>query len=193
MKFLLTVAFFLLLLCSSVQAQTIDTKWYSATANNGIIIQNSYPKGGRYLGSTNGNYHHSYLVFYTRVSNETEQPLALNLSFSGDAIPIPNSPDTYVKLFLPQDTMTLAKQDLFSYGLTELASLEESTEFKRTLSHKEDCLLYVVAVFYQTCDDDWNHERGGNRAELVLKGQDLFYNMLPQVDGLACGRIVFNE
>ena len=185
-------AVFFLLICSFVKGQRLDTKWYSETANNGVIIQNSYPKGGPYTGSTNGNYNHSYLVFFTRVINETENPLKLAVNFSADSIAIPNSPDTYVKLFLPLDTMTLDKQSLFSYGLTELESFEQPTKFERELYPKEDCLFYVVAIFYQTRAEAWNQERGGNRAELVLKGQDLFYRMLPQIDSLPCGQIIFN-
>ena len=128
----------------------------------------------------------SYLVFFTSVINETEHPLELTVNFSPDSIPIPNSPDTFVKLFLPSDTMTLDKQALFSYGITELEAFDKSTKFQRKLNPKEDCLFYIVAVFYQTNADAWNQERGGNRAELVLDGQDLFYNMLPQIDSLPC-------
>ncbi|MEO1054801.1 MAG: hypothetical protein AAFX87_29480 [Bacteroidota bacterium] len=191
-RFIISASFFLSI-CSFVKGQGIDTKWYSETTNNGVIIQNSFPKGGPYTGSTNKNYNHSYLVFFTRVSNETRNPLELTLNFSADSIAIPNSPDTYVKLFLPLDTMTLDKRSLFSYGLTELESFEQSTEFKRRLKPKEDCLFYVVAIFYQTRADAQHQERGGNRAELVLKGQDLFYRMLPQIDSLPCGQIVFNN
>lgn len=192
MRFTLPVVFFLLI-CSFVKGQSIGTKWYSETANNGIIIQNSFPKGGPYTGSTISNYNHSYLVFFSRVINETQDSLELTVNFSADSIAIPNSPDTYVKLFLPSDTMTLDKRSLFSYGLTALESFEQPTEFKRKLSPKEDCLFYVVAIFYQTKDDAWRQERGGNRAELVLEGQELFYRMPPQIDSLPCGHIVINK
>lgn len=184
---------FFLLICSFVNGQGVNSTWYSETENNGIVIQNSFPKGGRYMGNTHRNYNHSYLVFFTRVMNETEDSVELRMNFSGDSIPIPNSPDTYVQLFLPPDTMTLNKRSLFSYGLTELASLEHPTQFKSTLAPKEDCLFYVVAVFYQTKAEAWKQERGGNRAELVLEGHNLFYRMLPQIDALPCGRISIHE
>lgn len=189
----ITLSVILLSIWCFTKAQSLNPSWYSESSNDGIIIQNSYPKGGPYTGSTNRHYNHSYLVFYTRVINETGKPFELELNFPADSIAIPSSPNTYVKLFLPSETMTLDKRSLFSYGLTELESLEEPSNFKRKLAPKEDCLFYVVAVFFQTKDDKWNHERGGNRAELVLKGQDLFYRMLPQVDLLSCGQIGFDE
>lgn len=192
MKFTISVVLFLSI-CSFVKGQGMDMKWYSESASNGVIIQNSFPKGGPYTGSTKRNYNHSYLVFFTRVVNETGNSLELTVNFSADSIAIPNSPDTYVKLFLPPDTMTLNKQHLSSYGIKELESFDQSTKFKRKLNPKDDCLFYVVAIFYQTRSDAWNQERGGNRAELVLKGQDLFYRMPPQIDSLPCGHIIINK
>ena len=173
------------------KGQTIETKWYSETANGGIIIQNSFPKGGPYLGSTKEYFNYSYLVFFTRVINVTGHQLELTVNFHADSIEIPNSADTFVKLFLPPDTMTLDKQSLFSYGITELESFDKSTSFEKKLNPQEDCLFYIVAIFYQTSAGDWSQERGGNRAELILKDQDLFYRMPPQIDALPCGHIKF--
>lgn len=173
--------------------QSKGTKWYSESASNGVIIQNSFPKGGRYTGPTIEYFNYSYLVFFTRVINETENPFDLTVHFSADSIEIPNSPYTFVKLFLPPDTMTFDKQNLFSYGITELASFDRSTRLQRTINSKEDCLFYVVAIFYQTRSDARDQQRGGNRAELVLKGQDLFYRLPPQIDSQLCGNIVFNK
>ena len=192
MKFTISIVFFLLT-CSFVKGQRTDTNWYSESASNGVIIQNSFPKGGPYPGPTNRNFNYSYLVFFKRVINETENPLEVTVNFSADSIAIPNSPDTYVKLFLPPDTMTFDKQSLFSYGITALESFDNPTKFHRKLDPNEDCLFYVVAIFYQTRADALNQERGGNRAELVLKGHDLFYKMPPQIDYLPCGHIIFNK
>ncbi len=192
MKFILFLVSFLLTYAFA-KAQSIDTDWYSETEHNGITIQNSFPKGGPYKGPTTDHFNHSYLVFFTRVVNETENPVELTLHFSADSFAIPNSPNTFVKLFLPPDTMTLAKQPLFSYGVTALASLDESTQFQRKIQSNGDCLFYVVAIFYQTRADAWSQERGRNRAELVMKGQDLFYRLLPQVENLSCGQIVVKK
>ncbi|MEP0263228.1 hypothetical protein [Dokdonia sp.] len=191
-KCTITLVFFLLI-CSFVKGQKTDIQWYSETENNGITIQNSFPKGGPYTGPTKKHFNYSYLVFFTRVINETENQFELSVHFSADSIGIPDSPNTFVKLFLPPDTMTLEKQDLFSYGVTELESFEKPTKFQKTINSKEDCLFYVVAIFYQTRADIQNQQRGGNRAELILKGQDLFYKMSPQIDSLHCGQIMFKK
>jgi hypothetical protein len=188
MRFTISVLFFLLI-CSLAKGQMI----HSETVTDGVKIQNSLPRGGPYTGSIKKYFNVSNLIFFNRVINGTENPLELIINFSADSIAIPNSPDTFVKLFLPSDSMTLEKRNLFSYGVTELESFDQSTSFQRKLNPNEDCLLNVVAIFYQTRATEGNQYRGGNRAELVLKGQDLFYSMLPQIDSLHCGHIIFNK
>ncbi|MEM6772095.1 MAG: hypothetical protein AAF597_16080, partial [Bacteroidota bacterium] len=96
-------------LISALLSAQAPANWYSQTTTNGITIQNSYPSGGRYPGPSTIGYNQSYLVFHTRMVNETETPLTLELNFLGEAIAIPHSPDTYLNLFLPADTMALAK------------------------------------------------------------------------------------
>ena len=190
MRVIISVVFFLPLSTSVMGQEVSQTKWYSETTTNGIIIQSSLPKGGPYPGPTTKNFSYSYLVFFTRVINKTASPLELRINFSADSIAIPDSPDTYLKLFLPADTMTLDKQSLFSYGIKQLESLDNPTKFQRTISPNDECLFYVVAIFFQTKANIQHQSRGGNRAELVLKGQDLFYRMLPQIDFLPCGHII---
>ena len=190
MRFTISVVF-LLLMFSFVTGQNTDTDWYSETESNGVIIQNSFNRGGPYTGPVEEYFNVSNLVYFTRVINESKNPLELTIQFSADSIAIPNSPDMFVKLFLPPDTMTLDKQNSFNYGVSDLESFDQSTKFQRKLNPKEDCFFYVVAIFYQTKAGAWNPERGGNRAELVLKGQDLYYRMPPQIDFLLCGQIIF--
>ena len=190
MKLILVITLFLSTY-SLINSQNPNIDWYSECESNGIVIQNSYPKGGPYMGPSTNHFRPSYLVFFSRVINKTNKPFEIDLDFSSDSIPIPNSPNTYMKFFLPPETMTMEKRSLFSYGVTELKSLEESTHFEGKLNPGEDCLFYVVAIFYQTRNDIWKQERGGNRAELVLRGNDLFYKMSPQVESLKCGRISF--
>ncbi|MEM7727067.1 MAG: hypothetical protein AAGA64_05525 [Bacteroidota bacterium] len=192
MRFAITIICFLLI-SSLAKGQNTGTKWYSENEKNGIIIQNSFPKGGPYTEPTNEHFNYSYLVFYTRVINETGHPIELTVSFSADSITIPNSPNTFVKVFLPPDTMTLDKQNLFSYGVTRLESFDKSTNFQRTINSKKDCLFYTVALFYETNDNVLSEERGGNRAEFIFNGKDLFFNMLPQIDSLLCGQIILNK
>lgn len=184
----------LLLMCALLfylfmEGQTIDAEWYSESETDGILIQNSFPKGGPYPGPTSEHFNYSYLVFFTRVVNKTEKAIELNVNFSADSVAIPNSPNTYMKLFLPPDEMSLDKQHQFSYGFKELKSFDEPTCFFKTLKPKEESLFYVVAIFYQTDKDAWQQYRGGNRAELVLKRKQLYYNLAPQVNSLPCGYI----
>ncbi|WP_424961157.1 hypothetical protein [Ekhidna sp.] len=186
-----TIFLFTLFISTLIYAQTIGTRWFSQRTTNGITIQNSYPKGGRYNGNVENKFNCSYLVFFTRVINGTDSTLELNINFSSDSIAIPNSPGTFMQLLLPSEIMTLEKQSLFSYGITELASLDKPTSLKRSIKPQEDCLFYVVAFFYQTENGEWSQERGGNRAELVLEGQNLLYRMHPQVPSLSCGHLVF--
>jgi len=184
-------AFFFLPFCTHATGQGISKiGWYSETNTNGIVIQNSYPKGGPYTGPTKRNFNYTHLVFVSRVVNETVTPFELTINFSADSIPIPHSSDTFVKLFLPPDTMTHDKQSLFDYGVTHLKSLDKPTMFQRTIKPKEECLFYIVAIFYQTIATPENRDRGGNRAELVMKGQNLFYKMSPTIDSLICGQII---
>ena len=192
MRFIIFTILFLFVF-GSVQGQNSDTKWYSETTSNGITIQNSFPKGGFYPGPTKKYFNYSYLVFFHRITNKTANPVEIEVNFSGDSTAIPNSTDTFMKLILPQDTMTLEKESLISYGVTELETLDSSTNFHKLLNPEEDCLFYTVAIFYQTKADEWNQERGGNRAEFALKDQNLFYSIPPQNNSLFCGTITFNK
>ena len=191
MRFTITVICCLLIHSFAV-GQIRGMGWYSEHEKDGITIQNSYNKGGPYTGPTEGGFRHSYLVYFTRVINESEQPITLTVRHSADATPIPNAPDTFVKVFLPSDTMTMEKRDLFSYGVTQIADFDQPTSFQRTIKPQEDCLFYTIAFFYQT-RDVLNEERGGNRAEYTFDGQKLVFNMLPQIEALPCGDIVFNQ
>jgi len=192
MRFALATLFFLLL-CFCVKGQDIGTKWYSEHENNGVVIQNSFPKGGHYPGPISEHFNYSYLVFYTRVMNETGGLIELNVEFSADSISIPNSPNTFMKVFLPPDTMTLDKRQQFSYGVTRIESFGQSTSFQGTLNPKEDCLFYAVAVFYQIKNNVLNEDRGGNRAEFTFNGKELLFHMRPQIDALPCGYILFKK
>jgi hypothetical protein len=50
-----------------------------------------------------------------------------------------------------------------------------------------------VAIFYQTVATSENRDRGGNRAELIMNGDDLYYRLPPTIDSLLCGKIVFTR
>jgi hypothetical protein len=129
---------------------------YTYTYSNGksLIIQNSFPRGGLYI-DPNGN-KYAKAIFWTRIINETDNPLELTIDFSGDSYEFPGSVGSSVsgffKIILPSDTMTRDKEDLYSYGLTDLDSLivnsiHKPSSLKRTINSKKSTRFYVVRLF----------------------------------------------
>lgn len=174
-----------------IRDSELTTKWLdSETASQGVIIQNSLPKGGgRYTDPTGKNF--PYVIFWTRIINEAATPLKLIIKFSTDSFPVLPSPDSYLKVFLPPDTMTLDKVPLYDYGLTGLISFLDTdfnkpTMLQRTINPNEECLFYIGMLLYQAS--------GTVRTGLVLKEQSLFYriNLLDSAL-IPCGQIVFKN
>ena len=115
-----------------------------------------------------------YAIYWYRIINETSTALALTITFPADSFPMSPSEDSYLKVFLPPDTMTLAKEGLHNYGATELNSfldrgVHKSTGLEKTINPKEACLFYIGGLLHNTSLPA--------RAELFLKGQDLFYRI----------------
>ena len=164
---------------------------YPDSAGKGVVIQNSFPKGGGgYTYFTGKSY--SYVIFWTRVTNETAAPLELTIHFPVDSFAIFPSPDSYLRIFLPTETMTNDKESLGDYGLTSLKSFLDTgfylpPMFHRTINPKEECLFYIAMLFFQA--------RGTARTELVLKEQDLFYRISvgSQHALIPCGQMVFKK
>ncbi len=199
MRLIIFVVFFLSF-CTFVAAQRISkTEWYSEAATNGVIIQNSFPKGGPYLESTGKVSEPSFLIFFTRVINKTSTPLELTINFPADSFATGEGKNFHLKLFLPPDTMTLDKESWYNYGVTGLESFlnfNKPTILQKTIKPNEEFLFHIGTVFYPARGAEragYQGLRGGNRAELVLKGQDLFYRMIPQIDSLPCGHIIFRK
>lgn len=167
----------------------------------GILIQNSLPKGNGRLDSTEKNGYNdpagknfAYAVFWTRVLNETATPLELTINFPADSFAVPRYPNSYIKLFLPPDTMTPDKESLYDYGLTGLksfldTSFNKPTILQRTINPKKECRFYIV---YTVALSDVSYN-GVVRAELILKGQDLFYRINRLDSLIPCGHIVFKK
>lgn len=181
----------LLTICLTALGQTFDTESkYTDATGKSVIIQNSLPKGGAYLDSA-GNIirntkNFAYVIFWTRVINETATPLELTINFPADF----PSPYSYLKLFLPPDTMTIDKESLYNYGVTGLTGFNKPTKLQRTINPKEECSFYIAAVSFRA---------GGTvRAGLILKEHDLFYSIrgiAPELDSvlIPCGQIVFKK
>jgi hypothetical protein len=155
----------------------IDTK-YEYTESNGarLIIQNGFPRGGMKYTDPNGETY-VYAVFWTRIINETDNPLELKFDFPVNSYEVPSLPGKYYKILVPPDTMTLDKFPLFNYGLTDLESfldnsIHKPSSLKRTINPKESSAFYVVILSLTT-----ESASGIIRTGLSLKGQDLFYRI----------------
>jgi len=147
---------------------------YTDSIGNRLIIQNGFPRGGIKYTDPDGEVY-GYAVFWTRIINETDNPLELKIDFL-DSYEVPSFPGKYFKILVLPDTMTRDKEDLFSYGLTNLesfldSSIHKPSSLKRTINPKESSGFYVVKLSTTT--------EGGNilRTGLSLKGQDLFYKV----------------
>ncbi|MES2328800.1 MAG: hypothetical protein V4539_04305 [Bacteroidota bacterium] len=164
--------------------ESIDTEVkYSGSKGKGIIIQNSLPRGNRYIDPAGRI--SAYGIFWTRVINETTTPFELTINFPADSFAIPADPGHYLRVFLPPGSMTL-EESSYNYGVTDLESfldtgLNKPTTLKRIINPKEECLFYTGAL-----------PGAGYRAGFVLKGQDLFYriNIIPDLL-IPCGQIAF--
>ena len=174
---------------------------YTDAEGNDIIFQNSFPKGGVYIdssgilsgGDTTG-IRYGYGVFYTRLINETTEPVEMTLNFPTDSLVLASSPGVYFRLFLPPDTMTVDKLSQYSYGISDLASslavsFQKNNLLQRTVDPNETFYFYVVLLF--------NAPRNGPvRTGFVAKDEDLFYKIDIEPYGstsIPCGQFDFKK
>ena len=173
-----------------------DTTYASATGK-GVTIQNSGPKGGNiepgipYTDAKGKNYF--FAAFWTRIINGTNRALEIKVNFPADSYPLSPSSDSYLKLFLPADTMTVDKLSMYSYGLTGMKSFIDSnfnnaTMLQKTLEPNEDHIFYIVTISYQA--------GGPARSSMILKEKELFYRISMGPYGpveIPCGKITFKN
>jgi hypothetical protein len=176
----------------------IDTE----TASQGLIIQNSLPKGAPHTDSRGKTF--GVGILWSRVVNDTENALELTINFPVDSFATASLPDSYLKLFLLPDTMTLDKVSLYNYGVTSVrpildTGLNKPTTLRRIIHPKEECIFYVAAVRYQVPPQASGTRRAGThqgggvlRTGLVLKEQDLFYRINVDRDSVVipCGQLL---
>jgi hypothetical protein len=145
---------------------------YADSMGKRLIIQNSWSRGIKYT-DPNGKKENKVL-FWTRITNETENPLELNIDFPVE-YEVPSLPGRYFKILLPSDTMTLDKEPLPDYGITDLKSfldnsIHKPSSLKRTINPKESGGFFV-AILYDS------GVVGPFRTGLSIKGQNLFYKV----------------
>ncbi len=146
---------------------------YADSAGKHVIIQNSLPKGGEWYTDPDGK-KYVYVVFWTRITNETVNPIEFAIDFPADSFEFPSSSGNFMKLRIPSDTMIIDKEPLFSYGMPIKSFLDtcinKSYPLKRTINSKESTAFYVVLL----------SDKGVNgvlRTGLSLKEQNLFYKI----------------
>ena len=145
---------------------------YADSIGKRIIIQNSWSRGIQYV-DPNGKKKNKVL-FWTRITNETENPLELNIDFPVE-YEVPSLPGKYFKILLPSDTMTLDKEPLPDYGITDLKSFLDSnihkpSSLKRTINPKESGGFYVAILFDEGVSSPF-------RTGLSIKGENLVYKV----------------
>ncbi|MET0392000.1 MAG: hypothetical protein ABW019_02615 [Chitinophagaceae bacterium] len=149
---------------------------YTDAAGASLIIENGLPRGGQRYTDPDGEVY-TYAVFWTRIINETANPLELKIDFPADALELPWLPGKYYQVLVPPDTMTPDKEGLFNYGLTKLESfldnnMHQPSSLKRTIHPKGAGGFYVVILGRIN-----EAAHGALRTGLRLEGQDLFYRV----------------
>ena len=153
----------------------IHTKYeYTDSIGKRLIIQNGFPKGETYTDPNGKEYFK--VIFWTRIINETDNPLELKIDFPVDLYEVAGLPGKYYKVLVPPDTMTIDKEPLYNYGLTDLKSFLDNSihkppsSLKRHINPKESSGFYVVILFGKGV-------AGPFRTGLSIKGQNLFYRI----------------
>jgi hypothetical protein len=142
----ITASFILFLFYFSTYGQVGPTRnWVDSevkvtdSKGNSAMVTNSFPKGGGVVYQNGKKY--GYVVFWTRMSNQSATPINLKVKFP--EVTFFKPPESYVKIVLPKETMSMEKIQLFDYGLTNLQSLlnDESNQLsilKKKIGPKED-------------------------------------------------------
>lgn len=160
---------------------------YTDSMGKSLVIQNSFPRGELYTGPNGQEYVRK--IFWTRIINETGNPLEVTIDFSGDSYEVPglgeSAESRYFKLLIHPDTMTREKDGLFNHGLNNLDSflangLDKPSSLKRTIHPNESSGFYVVRLAIITKSDKLGVKAGGSgvtRAGFSLKGQKLVFTL----------------
>ena len=160
--------------------KNVYTKYkYTNSEGGSITIENSLPKGGLKYTDVKGEIY-NYVVFWTRIMNQTDNTLKLNINFPLNSYKVPSLPGKYYEILIPSDTMTIEKSPLYLYGLTNFETflnnnIHKESNLKRTINSKESTGFYVVML----CLSEGAH--GTMRTELNLEEENLFYKV--KVDG----------
>lgn len=187
--------------------QFLHTHFEYENSNGSFLsIENSLPRGGlRYTHPAGKDF--VYTIYWTRLSNQSADPLELQINFPADSVPLAASCDIFFKLVLPPNKVETAKKALinndlpgskpdisdrdpvYNYGLIDLKSvldqrLHKPSSFHRILQPNDTVSFYVVNLFNKGV-------KGVVRTGLSLEKEEFFYT----VNGkkIRVGKIVFQK
>jgi hypothetical protein len=125
------------------------------------------------------------------MSNQSATPIELKVKFP--EVTFFKSPDSYIKIVLPKETMKIEKEQLFDYGLTNFQSLlnDESNQLgilQKKIGPKEDYLFYVTVFIHIKGS-------GSARTKFELNDKELFYKISIGSDTtlIPCGSLDFKN
>jgi len=176
---------FLVLISTSVFGQNFYSEFAYETQSKGkIVIENSYPKGGQKYRANDGE-EFVFLVFWNRITNETDKSIEVDINFSSDTFTLPSSPNVYFNALLPSQEMFVEKDPLKNYGLDVESFLTEnlgkSSKFQKSITPGDSCSFYVVVVSNEGIN-------GTVRAEFELSENQLLYSINEYK--MECGQII---
>jgi hypothetical protein len=192
----LVASFILLLAYLNATGQVGTTRnWIDSevkfTDSKGNLVKyiHSLPKGGGQVFLKGKKY--GYVVFWTRVFNQSATPIELQVKFP--EVTYFKSPDSYIHILLPRETMNQEKVQLFDYGLTNLQSIidDETNQIsvlKKKINPKEDYFFYVTVFIHIDLS-------GPARAKFEVKDKNLFYKISLGSDTtlIPCGSLTFKN
>lgn len=192
------VAYSTILSLDPLEKYIFTDSTYLLSDGQKITIQNSFPKGGgiapdgmQYSDSSGRDY--SFAVFWTRIVNDSDTQLELEIGIPADSFGIFTPPGSFLKLFLPPDTVRDDKLVLYNYGLTNTKLFLDANFHKQSLLQKRidpgaDCKFFVAALSYKAA--------GIPRAAMILKNQQLQYEVSISPHGggtIPVGKVIFNK
>ena len=176
MKLLVSIfLFFLYLKANGQVAQTrnwIDSELVHTDSKGNVLkFIHSFPRGGGVVYKNGIKY--SYVVFWTHVFNQSAGPIELMIKFP--EVTYFKSPDSYIHVLLPKESMRDDKVQSFDYGLTNLESLlndqsKQLSVLQKNINPNKDYIFYTVVFMHI---EGW----GPVRSKFEINEQNLFYKI----------------
>ena len=117
-----------------------------------------------------------FRIFRARVINDTIVPIELTINFHSDPVALLPKSNSYLRVFLLGDTLTIDKPDDYNFGVTGVESflhtgLNKPTMLKITIKPKEEYVLHIGILF--------DLMPGRALSKLFIDGQDPNVSFLP--------------